>query len=97
MGNNRPNLYIGITNNLNRRVYEHKLNLVDGFTKKYKLKKLLYFENYKNISDAIAREKQLKHWEREWKLELIRSTNPAFNDLYYDVIKLSSIESRMTD
>lgn len=86
IGNSRPTLYIGVTNNLVRRVYEHKNNLTDGFTKKYKLHKLLYFENFNNIKDAIAREKQLKHWNREWKLELIKILNPTFKDLYLSLI-----------
>lgn len=71
MGNDRPTLYIGVTNNLIRRVYEHKQGLVDGFTKRYNLNKLLYFEQFQWVEDAINREKQLKHWNREWKIELI--------------------------
>lgn len=86
LGNSRPTLYIGMTNNIIRRVYEHKQGLVDGFTKKYNLKKLLYFEAFSNINDAIAREKQLKHWERSWKLELIKKKNPFLSDLYHDII-----------
>ncbi len=82
MGNSRPTLYIGVTNNLIRRVHEHKNNLVEGFTKKYKLHKLLYFESLEDIKNALEREKQLKHWNREWKLELIHKTNPHFVDLY---------------
>ena len=92
IGNDRPTLYIGVTNNLIRRVYEHKHGLVEGFTKKYGLKKLLYFEVFNRIDDAIAREKQLKHWNREWKLELIRKTNPSLKDLYSEI--LDSLRSR---
>lgn len=73
--------YIGVTNNLERRVTEHKGGLVKGFTQKYKLQKLVYFEECSNIGDAIAREKQLKNWHRDWKLNLIKSVNLSFNDL----------------
>ena len=86
MGNNRPTLYIGVTNNLIRRVYEHKQGIIEGFTKKYNLKKFLYFEVFNDIQGAITREKQLKHWNREWKLELIKKTNPIMNDLYDSII-----------
>ncbi len=74
-------LYIGITNNLQRRVYEHKNELIEGFSKKYKCKKLVYFEEYKNINQAIEREKQLKKWRREKKEWLIKKMNPQFKDL----------------
>jgi len=73
--------YIGVTNNIVKRVFEHKTGLVDGFTKKYKLKKLIYLEEYSDIKEAIAREKQLKNWHRQWKINLIRKANPEFNDL----------------
>jgi len=73
--------YIGVTNNIQRRVYEHKNELVQGFTSKYKLKKLVYHEVYNRIEEAIAREKQLKNWHREWKMNLIKSLNPDFKDL----------------
>jgi len=76
-------LYIGVTNNLLERVNQHKNNLVDGFTKKYDVHNLVYYEAYKNISDAIAREKCMKKWKRKWKLELIESSNPNWEDLYY--------------
>lgn len=82
MGNDRPTLYIGVTNNLIRRVYEHKQGFVEGFTKQYSLKKLLYFEEYQDVQDALSREKQLKHWNREWKLQLIEKINPELKDLY---------------
>ena len=74
-------LYIGITNNLQRRVYEHKQELVEAFSKKYKCKKLVYFEEYKDINQAIAREKHLKGWSRSKKESLIKKLNPAFKDL----------------
>ncbi len=78
---NNTVLYIGVTNNLPRRIYEHKYELVDGFTKRYGLKKLVYFEECSNAQDAIAREKQLKNWHRDWKINLIKTVNPNFNDL----------------
>ena len=85
MGNERPTLYIGVTNNLVKRAFEHKNGITGGFTKRYRLNKLLYFEEFRWVEDAILREKQLKHWNREWKLELIRKTNPSFKDLYSDL------------
>lgn len=74
-------LYIGVSNNLERRVYEHKQGRVEGFTKEYKIRKLIYYEEYKDINEAIAREKQLKNWHRNWKLNLIRTKNPGLKDL----------------
>jgi putative endonuclease len=73
--------YIGITNNLERRIYEHRNELVDGFTKKYNLKKLIYYEECSSAIDAINREKQLKNWHRDWKLNLIKTVNPTLEDL----------------
>jgi putative endonuclease len=87
LGNDRPTLYIGITNNLIRRLHEHKNGLIPRFTKRYCLKKLLYFEMFTQINEALAREKQLKQWEREWKLILISKSNPKFEDLYNSLIK----------
>jgi len=75
-------LYIGVTNNLLKRVYEHKNNLIAGFTKKYSVHNLVYYEAYSNIHDAIAREKRMKKWERSWKIELIKKANPQWEDLY---------------
>jgi len=74
-------LYIGVTNNLERRIYEHKNKLIDGFSSKYNLNKLVYFEEYELIEDAIKREKQLKKWKRKWKEELIEKKNPFWKDL----------------
>ena len=74
-------LYIGVTNDLQRRVYEHKNNHIDGFTKDYSVHTLVYYEETNNIESAIAREKQLKHWKREWKLHLIEEKNKDWNDL----------------
>lgn len=77
----RSVLYIGVTNNLRRRMYEHKNELVSGFSKKYILKYIVYFEEYKNIETAIKREKQLKNWHRNWKYNLIKTKNPKLEDL----------------
>jgi putative endonuclease len=74
-------LYIGVTNDLTRRVFEHREKLVPGFTGRYNVTRLVYFEWFAGIHDAIAREKQLKGWRREKKLELIKKTNPQWNDL----------------
>ncbi len=74
-------LYIGVTNNLKRRLYEHKNDLVDGFSKRYKLHKLIYWESGPNIEEAIAREKQLKRWSRKCKENLINGMNPNWVDL----------------
>ena len=78
-------LYIGVTNDLQRRIYEHKNKLIPGFTRKYNLNKLIYFEHFENINDAIKREKQLKKWNRSWKEELINKENPKWNDLYNEI------------
>lgn len=74
-------LYIGVTNNLDRRMYEHKQKLIPGFTKRYNITKLVYLEATNSIKDAIVREKQLKGWLRQRKIELIESTNPSWKDL----------------
>ena len=75
-------LYVGVTSNLVKRTYEHKNNMVEGFTKKYSVHLLVYYEIFDQIEDAISREKTLKTWHRKWKLELIESKNPDWNDLY---------------
>ena len=84
MANNRNNvLYIGVTSNLERRVYEHKSSLNKAcFTHRYNCHKLVYFENFNDVKYAIAREKQLKNWKREWKNELINKENPNWRDLW---------------
>ncbi len=74
-------LYVGVTGNINRRMYEHKNGFADGFTKKYNVNKLVYLEDCNNVKDAIAREKQLKKWRREKKEMLINSLNPEWRDL----------------
>ena len=73
--------YIGVTNNLERRMIEHKMGLVPGYTKQHNIDKLAYFEHYQYIYDAIAREKALKKWNRAWKYRLIETMNPEWNDL----------------
>ena len=78
-------LYIGVTNDLARRVYEHREGLVDGFTKKYGLKRLVYYEEYPTPVEAIEREKKLKKWKRDWKKQLIEKFNPTWRDLYVDL------------
>jgi len=79
-------LYIGVTSNLVKRIYEHKNNTIEGFSKKYNVHKLVYYETTNNIENAIRREKQLKKWNRKWKLELIEKNNPDWKDLYYELI-----------
>jgi putative endonuclease len=79
-------LYTGITNNLIRRVYEHKNNQIEGFTKKYRTNKLVYFEETTDVLSAITREKRIKKWRRCWKIELIEKNNPQWRDLYYDLV-----------
>ena len=77
---------MGVTSNLIKRVYEHKNNLVSGFTQKYKIQNLVYYETTDDINSAITREKQLKKWKRAWKIELIEKTNPGWRDLYFELI-----------
>jgi len=87
LGNEKPTLYIGVTSDLIKRINEHKQKVVKGFTQKYSIDKLLYFEIYADIHDAIKREKKLKNWHRSWKLNLIKSDNPKFEDLYKRILK----------
>jgi putative endonuclease len=75
-------LYIGVTNDLIRRVYEHKTGAVPGFTSKYGVYRLVYFEQFSDIENAIRREKRLKKWNRAWKIRLIEDANPNWDDLY---------------
>lgn len=81
----RLTLYIGVTNDLVRRAYEHKSGVMSGFSSRYNVHKLVYYEIYHDIEEAILREKRLKKWNREWKLGLIRSVNLDFRDLFDDV------------
>jgi len=79
-------LYIGVTGDLVRRVYEHKNDLAEGFTKEYQVHRLVYFEIYEDISEAIQRETRLKRWKRDWKTKLIDEANPDWHDLYDGLI-----------
>jgi putative endonuclease len=78
-------LYIGVTDNLIRRVHEHKNSFIKSFTQKYKTYSLVYYETTTEVLSAIAREKKLKRWKREWKLELIENMNPEWKDLYNEL------------
>ncbi len=80
-------LYTGVTSDLVKRIYEHKNNVVDGFTKKYNVHQLVWYEIHESAEAAIMREKQIKNWQRKWKLTLIESNNPQWKDLYDDVCK----------
>ncbi len=80
-------LYIGVSGDLIRRVFEHRNDLVEGFTKKYGVRKLVYYEHTNDVHGAIQREKMLKKWSRQWKIELIEKVNPDWHDLYNELIK----------
>ncbi len=80
-------LYIGVTNDLIRRVYEHKEGIADGFTKKYNVKNLVYYELHNEIKTAITKEKQMKKWKRAWEIELIEKFNAEWKDLHVELIK----------
>ena len=86
---NKPNgtIYIGVTNDLIRRVYEHKNKEIKGFTSQYNLDRLVYYEIYENEIAAIQREKNLKHYIRKWKIDIINKFNPEWKDLYQEIIK----------
>lgn len=79
-------LYIGVTNDLIRRVYAHKNNVVEGFTRKYRVHKLVYWEQLDNVESAIQREKQLKRWNRQWKIALIERQNFNWQDMYEQLL-----------
>ena len=87
MMTNRPNgtLYVGVTNDLVRRVWEHREAMTDGFTKRYGLKRLVLFERHEDIRTAIQRETNLKHWSRSWKVKLILTKNPLWDDLWEQI------------
>ncbi|GBD86363.1 GIY-YIG nuclease superfamily protein [bacterium BMS3Abin03] len=78
-------LYVGSTDNISRRTYEHKLGLIDGFTKRYNVNRLVYYETHPDLKSAIKREKQLKNWHRQWKINLIESVNKDWKDLYSEI------------
>jgi putative endonuclease len=86
---NAPNgtLYVGVTSDLVRRVAEHRTGSLRGFTSQYGIKRLVYFESHDDINAAIAREKQLKKWRRDWKIDLIEQKNPHWDDLYEAILK----------
>ena len=87
LANNRNGtLYTGVTNNLITRVGQHKNKSVEGFTEKYGINKLVYYEETSDVNSAIKREKNIKSWKRKWKLELIEKDNPKWEDLYYKFI-----------
>ncbi len=79
-------LYIGVTSDLIKRIWQHKNDLVDGFTKKYAVHDLVYFEIHESMESAIMREKSIKAWKRAWKIELIEKSNLIWRDLYYDLL-----------
>ena len=79
-------IYVGVTSNLIKRVYQHKNKIYDGFTATYFVNKLVYFEEYKYIQNAILREKQMKKWNREWKIKLIEKENRTWRDLFLDML-----------
>ena len=79
-------LYIGVTNDLVCRTYDHKNDSIDGFTKKYGVHTLVHYESYKDVHDALTREKRMKKWKRQWKIDLIESKNPDWKDLYSEII-----------
>ena len=78
-------LYIGVTSDLVKRVWEHKNNMVEGFTKRYGIHRLVWYEMHESMKSAIDREKRSKEWKRKWKLELIESINPSWQDLYHAI------------
>ena len=78
-------LYVGVTSNLVKRIYEHKNDLVEGFTNKYRVHSLVYYEKHYSAESAIRREKRLKYWKRQWKLDLIEKSNPTWLDLYAQI------------
>ncbi len=88
-------LYVGFTVNIEKRIVEHKNNKYYGFTKKYDVKSLVYFEDYLNVDDAMKRERQLKKWNRNWKIELIEKENPDWNDLSLDFKKKPTHEESL--
>lgn len=83
---NNTTLYIGVTSNLAQRIYQHKNKIFKGFSSKYNLTKLVYFEQFENMENAIIREKRLKEWHRDWKERLITKMNPTWQDLYSSIV-----------
>jgi putative endonuclease len=92
---NNKVMYVGMTNNLERRIYEHKKGLIEGFTKNYNLSKLVHYEHTFDVNAAIEREKQIKKWRRKKKNALVESRNPGWRDLYEDIVtETSRLRSR---
>ncbi len=85
-GKRNGTLYIGVTSDLVKRVWEHKNNMVEGFTKRYGVHQLVWYELHDNMESAIEREKRLKNWKRAWKLKLIEGVNPDWEDLYHRIV-----------
>jgi putative endonuclease len=83
----RGTLYVGMTSDLIRRVYQHREGLIGGFTKDHRVKMLVYYEQHSTALAAIQREKNIKHWSRAWKIDLIRSLNPDWNDLWDEIVR----------
>jgi putative endonuclease len=79
-------LYVGVTSNLPQRIWQHKEGLIEGFTKKYDVKRLVWYEQWDLMSDAIGREKRIKEWQRDWKINLIERENPEWMDLYRSIL-----------
>ncbi len=79
-------LYVGVTSDLIKRAWEHKNNVVEGFTKQHEIHKLVYYEMHDSMESAITREKQIKKWYRKWKLELIETSNPEWRDLWTEIL-----------
>jgi putative endonuclease len=90
-------LYVGVTNDLVRRAYDHKSNVIQGFTEKYGVHNLVYYESYTDVRDALTREKRLKKWKRQWKINLIETKNPDWIDLYEQIISLMDSRLRGND
>jgi putative endonuclease len=83
----RGTLYVGMTSDLIRRIYEHREGLIEGFTTAHRVKMLVYYEQHATALAAIQREKNIKHWSRKWKIDLIRSMNPDWRDLWEDIVR----------
>lgn len=88
-------LYTGVTGNLVKRIWEHRSGLVEGFTKRYGVYRLVYFEVYVHMTEAIRREKQIKKWNRAWKIDLIERTNPPWHDLWPTIASGGNVDSRV--
>jgi putative endonuclease len=86
-------IYVGTTNNLIRRAYEHKIGAVKGHTKRFNIDRLVYFESYADVRDAVQREQNIKHWPRAWKINLFLESNPEWRDLYEEIAGASALPS----